>query len=152
MSAATYLRRRAIGHLWSICEPGSPPPACRLRGECAYSGRDTGQPNRVLANAIAGNKTEWWPGAGKVRLAAAKYEWAEVETILVDETEIGEAPRQGGPGDVTTTMSIFAYKTGFNAFDIGRTAAIALLFVAIVLAVSSPLLWYLFKSTIAERH
>ncbi len=59
---------------------------------------------------------------------------------------------QGGPGDVTTTMSIFAYKTGFNAFDIGHTAAIALLFVAIVLAVSSPLLWYLFKSTLAERH
>ena len=28
----------------------------------------------------------------------------------------------------------------------------ALLFVAIVLTVSSPLLWYLFKSTIAERH
>jgi ABC-type sugar transport system permease subunit len=58
----------------------------------------------------------------------------------------------GGPGDVTTTMSIFAYKTGFNAFDIGRTSAIALLFVAIVLTVSAPLLWYLFKSTLAERH
>jgi multiple sugar transport system permease protein len=58
----------------------------------------------------------------------------------------------GGPGDVTTTMSIFAYKTGFNAFDVGRTSAIALLFVAIVLAVSAPLLWYLFKSTLAERH
>lgn len=58
----------------------------------------------------------------------------------------------GGPGDVTTTMSIFAYKTGFNAFDIGRTSAIALLFVAIVLTVSAPLLWYLFKTTLAERH
>ena len=49
-------------------------------------------------------------------------------------------------------MSIFAYKTGFNAFDIGRTSAITLLFVAIVLTVSAPLLWYLFKSTLAERH
>ncbi|MBI1773941.1 MAG: sugar ABC transporter permease [Proteobacteria bacterium] len=58
----------------------------------------------------------------------------------------------GGPGDVTTTISIFAYKTGFNAFDIGRTAAIAWLSVALVLTVSSPLLWHLFKATAAERH
>jgi ABC-type sugar transport system permease subunit len=58
----------------------------------------------------------------------------------------------GGPGDITTTMSIFAFKTGFNAFDIGRTTAIALVFVVIVLAVSSPLLWSLFRTTSAERH
>jgi len=58
----------------------------------------------------------------------------------------------GGPGDVTTTISIFAYKTGFNAFDIGRTAAIAWITVGIVLAVSAPLLRYLFKATLAERH
>jgi multiple sugar transport system permease protein len=58
----------------------------------------------------------------------------------------------GGPGDITTTMSIFAFKTGFNAFDIGRTTAIALVFVLIVLAVSSPLLWTLFRTTSAERH
>ena len=58
----------------------------------------------------------------------------------------------GGPGDITTTMSIFAFKTGFNAFDIGRTTAIALVFVVIVLAVSSPLLWSLFRTTAAERH
>jgi ABC-type sugar transport system permease subunit len=58
----------------------------------------------------------------------------------------------GGPGDITTTMSIFAFKTGFNAFDIGRTTAIALVFVLIVLAVSSPLLWSLFRTTATERH
>jgi ABC-type sugar transport system permease subunit len=58
----------------------------------------------------------------------------------------------GGPGSVTTTMSIFAFKTGFNAFDIGRTASIALIFVLIVLSVSAPLLWFLFKTTAAERH
>ena len=50
------------------------------------------------------------------------------------------------------TISIFAYKTGFNAFDIGRTAAIAWITVGIVLAVSAPLLRYLFKATLAERH
>lgn len=58
----------------------------------------------------------------------------------------------GGPGDITTTMSIFAFKTGFNAFDIGRTTAIALVFVIVVLVVSAPLLWSLFRATTAERH
>src|SRR5215831_21092604 len=70
------------------------------------SGRDTRQQNRVLANAIARNNAEWWPGAGKVRLAAAKHERAEVETIFVDKTEIGEARRQGGPGDVDFTPDV----------------------------------------------
>jgi len=58
-------------------------PAGYVR-ERAWSGGDTGQPNRVLANAFAGNDAEWWPGAGKVRLAAAKHERAEVEPILVN--------------------------------------------------------------------
>ena len=57
----------------------------------------------------------------------------------------------GGPGDATTTITIFTYKTGFSAFDIGRTAAIAWLFVAIVLAVSAPLLRHMFKLALAER-
>ncbi len=38
----------------------------------------------------------------------------------------------GGPGNVTTTMSIYAYLTGFSTFDIGRTSAIAWIFVLIV--------------------
>jgi ABC-type sugar transport system permease subunit len=58
----------------------------------------------------------------------------------------------GGPGDATTLMSLFAYRTAFAAFDIGRTAAIAWLFVAIVLTASAPLLWYLFKAAMRERH
>jgi hypothetical protein len=49
-----------------------------------------------------------------------------------------------GRGDVA--------RPGFNAFDIGRTTAIALVFVLIVLAVSSPLLWSLFKTTATERY
>src|SRR5262245_35967418 len=50
-------------------------------GGTIRSGWDTRHPNRVLANAIAGNNAEWWPGAGKIRLAAAKHERAEVEAI-----------------------------------------------------------------------
>lgn len=57
----------------------------------------------------------------------------------------------GGPGDRTTTITIYAYKIGFSAFDIGRTTAVAWIFVVIVLVASSPLLWRLFKSAMAER-
>jgi multiple sugar transport system permease protein len=57
----------------------------------------------------------------------------------------------GGPGDRTTTMTIYTYKTGFSAFDIGRTAAIAWIFVVVVLTVSFPLLRYLFKTASADR-
>ena len=57
----------------------------------------------------------------------------------------------GGPGDRTTTITIFAYKTGFSAFDIGRTTAVAWIFVVVVLVASSPLLWRLFKTAMADR-
>jgi len=57
----------------------------------------------------------------------------------------------GGPGDRTTTMTIYTYKTGFSSFDIGRTTAIAWIFVVIVLTVSSPLLRHLLKTAQAER-
>jgi multiple sugar transport system permease protein len=57
----------------------------------------------------------------------------------------------GGPGDRTTTITIFTYKTGFSAFDIGRTAAIAWIFVVIMLTVSAPLMRHLFKTSMAER-
>ena len=57
----------------------------------------------------------------------------------------------GGPADRTTTMTIFTYKTGFASFDIGRTAAIAWIFVAIVLLVSLPLLRHLFRTAAADR-
>ena len=33
---------------------------------------------------------------------------------------------QGGPGDSTTTITIYTYKIAFSAFDMGRTTAIAL--------------------------
>jgi hypothetical protein len=42
------------------------------------------QPNRILADGIGGDKSEGRPGAGEVRLAAAKHKRAEVKTILVD--------------------------------------------------------------------
>ena len=49
-------------------------------------GRDEHEPSRVVSNGINGDKAERRPGAGEVRLAAAKHERAQVETIFVDET------------------------------------------------------------------
>ena len=68
---------------------------CAGRG-LASSGGDAGQPHRVLADTLAGHDAERCPSAGKVRLAAAQDERAEVEAILVNEAEVGEGGREGG--------------------------------------------------------
>ena len=57
----------------------------------------------------------------------------------------------GGPGDSTTMITLYAFQTGFSAFDIGRVAAIAWIFVVTVILVSSPLLYHLFRNAQAER-
>lgn len=57
----------------------------------------------------------------------------------------------GGPGDVTTTLSVFAYKLGFSSFEIGRTAAIAWIYLMIVLIASSPLIYYLNRHMFKDR-
>ena len=48
---------------------------------------------------------------------------------------------QGGPGNETTTVSVFAFDTGFRVFQIGRTSAIAWIVAFVSLVVSLPLLW-----------
>lgn len=57
----------------------------------------------------------------------------------------------GGPGDVTTTLSILNYKLGFQVFDMGKTTAAAWLFVIVVLLISAPILSLLGRTTGAER-
>src|SRR5579859_1652607 len=92
--SSTALTACRSAGVWRCCSAMAPATAC------ACSGRDTGQPDRVLADTIAGDDAERWPGAGKVRLAAAQHEGAEVETVLVDQAKVGEARRQRGPRDV----------------------------------------------------
>lgn len=58
----------------------------------------------------------------------------------------------GGPGNVTTTISLYAYNHGFKVFDVGQTAAISWLFIIIVLVITSPLIWYLLRGSGAPRH
>src|SRR5262245_882128 len=57
---------------------------------------------------------------------------------------------QGGPGDSTTTITIYTYKIAFSGFDMGRPTPIAWSFVCIVLAATSPLLIHLFKTSRAR--
>jgi len=46
------------------------------------------QPDRVLANRIAGHKAERRPGAGEEWRAVTEHEGAEVESILIDKTNV----------------------------------------------------------------
>jgi hypothetical protein len=58
------------------------------------------QPDRVLANWIAGHKTERRPGAGEEWRAVTEHEGTEVESILINKTKVGQASRQVWSGDV----------------------------------------------------
>jgi ABC-type sugar transport system permease subunit len=51
----------------------------------------------------------------------------------------------GGPGDATTTMSLYAFKVGFVAFDIGRISAVSWIIAVLTLAVTAPLVAYLLR-------
>ena len=72
-----------------------------------------------------------------------------------DLWDLGEAQKVEDPNkDLRITaglITLYTYETGFSSFDIGRVAAIAWIFVVIVILVSSPLLLHLFRSAQAER-
>jgi len=57
----------------------------------------------------------------------------------------------GGPGDATTTMSLYAFKIGFVGFDIGKISAISWLIAILTLLVTSPLIVYLLRGRNAGR-
>jgi multiple sugar transport system permease protein len=57
----------------------------------------------------------------------------------------------GGPGNATTTMSLYAFKIGFVSFDIGKISAISWLIAALTLIVTAPLITYLLRGRNAGR-
>src|ERR1700685_2179609 len=87
-----------------------------MRGRARLT-RYVRQPHRILADGIGGDQSEGRPGTGEVRLAAAKHKRAEVETILVDQTEVGEVPREFGPGDVDFALD-FRLQLAHERFDV----------------------------------
>jgi hypothetical protein len=77
---------------------------------------DVYQPDRILANGFGCDQAEWWPGPGKVRLAAAKHKRAKVETILIDKSEVRETPRQIGPGNFDVALD-FRLQSAHERFE-----------------------------------
>ena len=63
-------------------------------GRIVCLGGNIRQPDRVLADAIAGDKAERRPGAGEEWLAPTKHDGVEIEPVFIDQTEIGQALRQ----------------------------------------------------------
>jgi ABC-type sugar transport system permease subunit len=51
----------------------------------------------------------------------------------------------GGPGDATTTMSLYAFKVGFVSFDIGKISAISWIIAVLTLLVTAPLIVFLLR-------
>ena len=62
--------------------------------------RNVRQPDDIPANAFAVHKAESRPGAGEERLPRPEHDGMDVESILIDQTKIGEAPCEVWSGDV----------------------------------------------------
>jgi hypothetical protein len=59
--------------VWTVDPDKIIAAAAQSVGRVARLSRNVRQPNHVLANSIAGHKTEWRPRAGEEWLAATKY-------------------------------------------------------------------------------
>src|SRR3990172_13058786 len=66
--------------------------ATPIRG-VARLGRNVGQPDHILANPVIGHKAERRPGSGEIWFAVAKDDGGKVDSILLDEAELGETVR-----------------------------------------------------------
>jgi hypothetical protein len=81
--------RRKSGNLrarWWLSIPESDP---KQAWAAHRLGRNVCQPYRVLADQVAGHKAERWSRASEERLAAAKHDGVEVESILINKTKVG---------------------------------------------------------------
>src|SRR4051812_18722937 len=93
---------------------------CSQRPRPALSRQwDTRDPHGILANIVAVNDPQRRPRSGKERFAAAEYEGTEVEAVLVDETEVSEARREFGSGDVDLSVDI-RLQSAHERFDVLR--------------------------------
>src|ERR1700722_9720358 len=77
-------------------------------GRVARLSRIVGHPISIPANAVAGHKAEPRPGAGEERLAMTKHDGMDVESILINQTKVGQAPCQvwSGYADLPFQLSL----------------------------------------------
>src|SRR5262245_56785262 len=64
------------------------------------------QPNHILANSFTVHKAERRPGADEEWLPMAKHDGMEVESILINQTKIGQAPCQVWSGNVNLPIEL----------------------------------------------
>ena len=85
----------------------------------ARSGRNVGQPDQVIGDPIAGHEVERRAGAGEERLASTQHDGAEVESILIDQAELGQALRQDRSGDLNLAGEL-GLQPADHLFDVIR--------------------------------
>jgi hypothetical protein len=61
-------------------------------GRVARLSRNVRQPDHVLANSFAGHKAEPRPGASEEWLAMTNHDGMDVESILINQIKVGQAP------------------------------------------------------------
>ncbi len=69
-------------------------------GRVARLSRNVCQPNHVLGNQIAGHQAERRPGAGEEWPATTEHDGVEVDSILVNQSEAGQASCQDWSGNL----------------------------------------------------
>jgi len=85
---------------------GGPVESAQFVGRVARLSRNVRQPDHVLANSFAGHKAEPRPGAGEEWLAMTKHDGMDVESILINQIKVGQAPCQVGSGYVDLPIQL----------------------------------------------
>ena len=62
--------------------------------------RNVRQPDHALVHLLAGFEAEWWAVSREERLAGAQHDWVQVDSILINETEVRQASREVRAGKV----------------------------------------------------
>src|SRR6476660_9763362 len=102
-SNAAPLRHRDFSTLMTQRGPKAPAQSV---GRVARLSRNVRQSNHVLANSIAGHQAERRPRAGEEWRATTKHDGAEVESILIDKTGLGQALRQDWSGNLNLASQL----------------------------------------------
>ena len=83
-----------------VSTQSGPVDSAQFIGRVARLSRNVRQPDHVLPNSFAGHKAEPRPGAGEEWLAMTKHDGMDVESILINQTKIGQAPGQVWSGNI----------------------------------------------------
>ena len=62
--------------------------SAQFAGRAVQLSRNVRQSDHIFVNEIAGHKVKRGPGAGEEWLAATKHDWVDVESILVNQTQV----------------------------------------------------------------